>query len=208
MSTAHGQPDGPSVGPSAGQPGGAPQGKPGRYDRTTNGLIASMIVTVVVVVLFVGLRTLVYGQAPEFVPENIDFSASVGEAQLSGDTVVYPAALPPGWLTTNFTIDRDRRTTYGFSLLTPEERFVGIQQEVGSTPDLLERLIDEDPVDEERTYSASASIAPEWEIYSDEGGDLAYVADLGEETVVVYGSADAAAMETVVESLTTAPIPR
>lgn len=196
MSTAHEQPD-----------GAAPQ-KPGRYDRTTNGLIASMIVTVVVVVLFVGLRSLIYGDAPEFVQENIDFTASVGEAQLSGDTVVYPAALPPGWRTTKFTIDRDRRTTYGFSLLTSEERFVGIQQEVGSTQDLLEVLIDEDPVDEERTYSASASIAPEWKIYSDEGGDLAYVAGLGEETLVVYGSAGAAAMETVVESLTTAPIPR
>lgn len=167
-----------------------------------------MIVTVVVVVLFVGLRSLVYGDAPEFVQENIDFTASVAEAQLSGDTVVYPAALPPGWRTTKFTIDRDRRTTYGFSLLTAEERFVGIRQEVGSTQDLLEVLIDEDPVDEERVYTASGSVASEWEIYSDEGGDLAYVTVLGEETVLVYGSAGAAAMETVVESLTTAPIPR
>ncbi len=190
------------------QPEGAAPTKPGRYDRNANGLIASLVVTVLVVVLFVGLRTLVYGDAPELIPENIDYSASVAEVQLSGDTVVYPAALPPGWVTTNFTIDRDRRSTYGFTFLTPEERFVGLQQETRSTQDLLERLIDENPVDEDRSYTASASVAPQWEIYSDEGGDLAYVAELGEQTVVVYGSAGAAAMEVVVESLTAAPIPR
>ncbi len=190
------------------QPESAAPSKPGRYDRNANGLIASLIVTVVVVVLFVGLRTLVYGDTPELTPENVDYSASVAEVQLSGETVVYPAALPPGWITTNFNIDRDRRSTYGFTLLTPEERFVGVQQETRSTQALLERLINENPVDEDRTYAAAGSVAPQWEIYSDEGGDLAYVANLGEQTIVVYGSAGADAMEVVVESLTTTPIPR
>lgn len=190
------------------QAGANPPGKPGRYDRNANGLVASMVVTVAVVVLFVGLRTLFYGGTPEVEPENIDFRASVAEVQLSGDTVVYPAALPPGWIITNFDIIRDRLTSYRFTILTDEARFVGIQQEVAETEELLQRLIDENPREEDRTYQATASIAPTWQIYSDDGGDLAYVAAVGEETVVVYGSAGAAAMEATVESLSTTPIPR
>lgn len=54
------------------------------------------------------------------------------------------------------------------------------------------------------------SVAPEWQTWTDEGGDTAYVAELGAgrraETVIVYGSASAAELQRVMELLTTEPV--
>ncbi len=183
-------------------------GRPGRYDRSFGGLMAAMIVTVVAVVAFVALRGFVFGEPEGFEPEEIDYVTSVAEVQTSGDTVVYPASLPPGWIVTNFDIDRGTRPAYGFALLTEQEKFVGIRQADESVEDLLTELVAEDPVVKDRTYDASASVAPTWRTYSADGGDLAYVAQVEGETVMVYGSAGAAALEAVVESLTTEPLPR
>ena len=53
----------------------------------------------------------------------------------------------------------------------------------------------------------TGSVASTWETYSDEGGDLAYAAEVGGMTVLVYGSADRDDIEQLVGSLTTRPLP-
>ena len=58
-------------------------------------------------------------------------------------------------------------------------------------------LKNDDPV------QISGSVAPEWQTFSDPGGDHAFAAELGEETVLVYGSAPEDELRALVASLTT-----
>jgi hypothetical protein len=48
------------------------------------------------------------------------------------------------------------------------------------------------------------SVAPAWQTFSDPGGDHAFAAQVGGQTVLVYGSASEEQLRRVVESLTTA----
>jgi hypothetical protein len=50
------------------------------------------------------------------------------------------------------------------------------------------------------------SVTRQWEGYADAGGDLAYAAEVADHVVLVYGSAPADDLLTLVESLTTAPL--
>ncbi len=179
--------------------------RPGRYQRSANGLLAALVVTVLAVVGFVGFRAL-FGRDLEVEPQRIDYLGTVVLFQEAGAPVVYPEALPPGWIATNVNVERGERPAFGMSLLTDDDEFVGVRQEDESVGDLLDLYLDSDEVDEEAAYDASGSVATTWEGYSDPGGDFAYVAAVGDATVLVYGSASAEDLQAVVESLTDEPV--
>ncbi len=80
-----------------------------------------------------------------------------------------------------------------------------MRQEDDSTDDLLEEYVDAQ-TDEGAVFEVTGSVASTWETYSDEGGDSAYVAEVGETMVLVYGSADRADIEALIGSLTTRPL--
>ena len=48
-------------------------------------------------------------------------------------------------------------------------------------------------------------MARTWQLFADSGGDLAYAAELGDDEVLVYGSASAADLREVIGLLTTDP---
>ena len=52
------------------------------------------------------------------------------------------------------------------------------------------------------------SVARHWGGYADPGGDLAYAAEVGDHSVLVYGSAPGDDLRAIVESLTTARLAR
>ena len=56
------------------------------------------------------------------------------------------------------------------------------------------------------TVALDSEVASRWRTFSDPGGDHAYAAEVGGQTVLVYGSAPQDELETLVESLTTAPL--
>lgn len=163
-------------------------GKPGRYQRTTNGLIGSMIVVVVAVIGVVVFRS-VFRNELEVEPEPVDYLDAVAAVQTAGREPAYPPALPAGWIATNVEASSaGQRPEFFLAVLTDDGRFIGLRQEEDSVEDLLEEHVDED-TEEEAPLELDSGIARTWEAYSDEGGDHAYVAELGEETVLVYGSA-------------------
>jgi hypothetical protein len=53
--------------------------------------------------------------------------------------------------------------------------------------------------------TVEGAIVPEWQEWSDAGGDHAYSATVGDTQVLVYGSAPTEDLLTVVRSLTDAP---
>ena len=54
--------------------------------------------------------------------------------------------------------------------------------------------------------SVRRPLAREWEGYTDGGGDTAYLAEVGDETVMVYGSAPADDLHTIIDALTRAEL--
>ncbi|HET7070318.1 MAG TPA: DUF4245 family protein, partial [Nocardioides sp.] len=77
-------------------------GQPGRYQRSPSGMVGALIVTLLVILAFVGFRALNRSDL-DVKPEHVDYLAQVRYAQQAGSEVVYPARLPRGWYATNVT---------------------------------------------------------------------------------------------------------
>lgn len=192
----------PGTGPEEPQPAAAPPGtRPGRYPRTTNGLIGSLIVTLLAIGAFVAFRALNRDEL-EVKPTAVDYLTSVGYAQDGGFDVVYPGSLPKGWIATSIDFVPGDRPAWGIGILTDDGRFVGLRQEDASLDDLLHTYVDKEPQDEPPVLVRD-SVARKWQSFSDAGGDHAYAAEVGEDNVVVYGSADPADQRRLLELLTT-----
>jgi hypothetical protein len=187
----------------------APPEKPGRYNRSFGGLIGSMIVAVLVVLGFVGFRG-AFRDTPEVEIEPVDYLPQVEALQDAGRVIAYPPTLPDGWEVTSSTVRPGSRPVWGLGVLTDDGRYVGVRQQDEDVDDLIEELVDEN-ADEGEPASLDSTVAPAtWETFSDEGGDHAFVTtvatDVGEETLVVYGSAPVADLETMVGLLTLDPV--
>jgi hypothetical protein len=188
----------PVTGP---QPPPAPGQRPARYPRTANGLIGSLLVTLLFVGAFVAFRALNRDNL-EVKPEPVDYLARVSTIQQSGLDVVYPAGLPAGWIATSATFIPGDDPAFGVGMLTDDEQFVGVRQEDAPLDDLLTTYVDEETAEGEE-LSVPGSVARTWRSFTDAGGDRAYAATLGDDEVLVYGSASEADLRQVIESLTT-----
>lgn len=181
------------------------QEQPGRYQRSTGGLIAAMVVTVVAVGALVVFRDL-FRNDLAVEPEPVDYLATVEYAQESDVQVVYPRSLPTGWIATTARLEPGERPAWGLGLLTEAERFVGVRQEQSSLDHLLETYVDEETNDLPEA-SLDSEVADTWQVFEDEGGDRAYAAEVGQTVVLVYGSAPQEDLEQVVSDLTTQRLP-
>lgn len=181
-----------------------PSGTPSRYQRTTNGLIGSLIVSVALV-LIVGLVLRFDNGAAEQEPEAVDYVEAVRAAQQTGVDVVHPTALPGGWIATSVVYEPGPRPAWGLGLLTEDGTFAGVRQEDADLDDLLHTYVDEEPVQGE-DVNVDSALGRTWRSYADSGGDHAYAAEVQvdgrAETVLVYGSASTAELRTLLESLT------
>ncbi|WP_372728345.1 DUF4245 domain-containing protein [Nocardioides sp.] len=184
--------------PETGAP--PPGARPARYPRTANGLIGSMIVTVLLVGGFVALRSLATNDL-EVKPTAVDYLSVVAPAQESGFAIVYPPQLPNGWMATSVDYTPGSRPAWGVGMLTENGRFAGLRQEDRSLDELLETYVDDEAIEGD-PVNVEGSVAPVWRSFSDDGGDHAFAAEVGDEIVLVYGSADVEALLALLERLT------
>ncbi len=161
--------------------------KPGRYQRSTNGLIGAMIVTLLAIGVFVALRSVTRVDA-EVKREPVDFAAAATAARGAGLDVVAPAGLPAGWTATAISLEQTDPPLWGMGILTDTDAFVGLRQEEASVADLVDANIDEDAVEGE-PLSLPSAIGDTWQSWTDDGGDTGYSIEYGDQTVLVYGSA-------------------
>ena len=126
----------------------------------------------------------------------------------AGREIVYPASLPKDWIATSVDFQPGQETTWGVGMLTRAGTFVGVRQEDDSLDDLLATYVDDDPdeITELPAERFEGSVATQWQVFEDEGGDRAYAAEVGEEWVLVYGSAELLDLREVVDRLTTEPV--
>jgi hypothetical protein len=193
----------------SGQETSGPAEKPGRYQRSFGGLIGSMIVLVVAVLAVVVFRE-VFRDTPEVKPEAVDYLPLVGALQDAGRQVAYPAKLPDDWMVTTVETLPGERPSWRLGLLTDDGSFLGVVQQDEDVDDLVAEHIDEDASEDGTTELASA-VGASWERFSDEGGDhglaTQVTTDVGEESLLVYGSAPVADLEALVGLLTFDPVP-
>ena len=176
------------------------QGQPSRYTRSFGGMTGALIVTVVAVVAFVAWRGLFRGEVDDS-PQPVDWQDSVSVAEEAGYAVVHPSELPEGWIATSADLVAVGDARWGLGLLTVDGDFVGVRQQDTSVDDLVETYVDEkaEPGDDAQVAS---EVADTWQTWSDDGGDHGFSTELGDESLLVYGSAPVEDIEALVGLLT------
>ena len=195
----------PGTGAEPSGPPAQPVSSAPRYQRSTGGLVGALLVTVLVILGFVGFRALNRDQ-PDVQPTRVDYLAAVSAAQGANIDVVYPPALPRGWKATSVDFvpgERGDRPAWGIGMLTDGGHFVGVRQEDASLDDLLHTYVDANPTKGPK-LTVDGSVARTWRSFSDSGGDHAYAAEVGHDNVLVYGSASTDDLRRVLDGLTTA----
>ena len=100
-------------------------GKPGRYNRSTGGLIGSMIVLVLVVLGIVVFRG-AFRDTPEYDPEPVEYLDLVASIQQTGIMPAYPPTLPDGWFVKDARFEPTDRPVFSlvsrdFPTYSPDE---------------------------------------------------------------------------------------
>jgi hypothetical protein len=176
-------------------------GRPGRYNRSTGGLIGSMIVLVLVVLGIVIFRG-TFRDTPTYEPDHIDYLSLVTSIQQQGLEPAYPAELPDGWYVKDASFTPGDRPVLDLAMTTDDGHFAGLHQEDAAVQGLVSTLVGEDATQGD-DVDIDGTVAPTWETFADPDGDSAFAAQVGDDTVLVYGSASEDELRALVESLTT-----
>jgi hypothetical protein len=190
------------------EPRPAPE-RPSRYTRSFNGLIVAMVVTVVFVAAYVGIRALLRDQ-PHVTPE-VDYASCVAYLQAADVAVVHPSSLPEGWRASAVHYEPGTPPQWRLAMLTDQEEFVGVVQQEEDLDDLLAEHVDESAQQGEDAAVPNSLGVPVWQTWSDAGGDHAFSAELTSgplagQTLLVYGSAPVADQEELIGLLTLDPV--
>jgi hypothetical protein len=177
-------------------------GRSSRYQRSFGGLVGSMVVLVLVVVGIVVFRG-AFRNTPEYEPEHVDYRSLVVSIQQAGLTPPYPADLPSGWYVKDATFDSGDRPVLDLALTTADDHFAGLHEEDEDVDELVDTYVGTDAT-EGKAVTLDSPVAKRWRTFTDPGGDHGYAAEVGGQTVLVYGSAPDDELRTLVESLTTA----
>ena len=175
--------------------------QPSRYTRSFNGMVGALIVTILFVLAFVGWRGL-FRDDVDSAAATVDWQESVKLADDAGLRVVRPSELPDGWQATSVdlvAVGDDPR--WGLGVLTDDDDFIGIRQQDASVDDLVGLYVDDDPTEGEEV-SLTSDVASTWQTWSDDGGDHGYSTELGDESLLVYGSAPVEEIESFIGLLT------
>lgn len=174
--------------------------KSGRYERSFGGLIGAMVITVAAVLGFLVWKNTFSGDAEqEVVP--VDWRESVKLAQDADLPVVHPRDLPEGWTATSVDLVAVGETRWGLGTLTGDGDFVGLRQADTALSELVKTYIDKDATQGE-DVEIDSEVASTWQVWTDEGGDTGYSAEVGDEMLLVYGSAPADEIVAYIETLT------
>ena len=176
-------------------------GQPSRYNRSFGGMTGALIVTVLFVVAFVTWRGL-FRTDTDDTPQPVDWQESVELADQAGLQVVRPRELPAG-------LDRDERrpaapatTRAGGSACSPTTATSS-----GSASRTRRSTRSSSSTSTRRprpatTRPSTSEVTDTWQTWSDDGGDHGYSTEVGDEAVLVYGSAPVEDIETYLGLLT------
>jgi hypothetical protein len=183
-----------------------PQSGARRYPRSFGGLIGSMIVLVLAVIGYYVVQNVTHDQ-PEVEPVAVDYLGTVRAIQGAGVTIAYPASLPDGWIAREPQFTPGDRPVWQLPMLTGDGKFVGVHQADASLPELLDTDLPNGARQGEdvRIDSDLDGTAQTWSSWSDGKRDHAFATEVGDDTLLVYGSAPVDDLKRLIGLLTTAP---
>lgn len=189
-----------------------PQGRPARYERTFSGLVASLVVTVLVIGAFVLFRAAVRTD-PDGSPSAVDWQSTVREVPAS-DRLVHPTTVPAGWKVTsaNYLPGRvpDARS-WDLGALTSQGDFAGLAQRGSGLGSLVSAYIDKN-AKEGAAVTIRSPLGTTWRSFTDSGGDygvgLELTGGLAGQALLVYGTASPSVIRSYAASLTGDPLPQ
>ena len=116
--------------------------QPGRYQRSFGGLVGALIVSLAVVLLFVGFRAL-FRVPPSDPVQAIDY---VSAAKYAGQRLSFPVAapqqLPPGWIATSANSATAPLPHWHLGMLTQDRKYVGVEESTQPPDELVKAAID------------------------------------------------------------------
>ncbi|WP_210648982.1 DUF4245 domain-containing protein [Nocardioides sp. SYSU D00065] len=175
--------------------------QPSRYTRSFSGMTGALIVTVLFVLAFVIWRGLFRGET-DATPVAVDWQESVRLAQEADLPIVHPRELPAGWQATSVELRAGADPRWGLGVLTDDGDFIGIRQQDASVAELVELYVDEEAEGGDEA-TVTSEVTDTWQTWSDDGGDHGYSTELGDDALLVYGSAPVEEIESYLGLLTT-----
>lgn len=183
-------------------------GRPGRYQRSSGGLLGAMIVTVLLVLAFVGIRSLTSDNESTPV-QTVDYLTAAKAGRADGKLMTLaPARLPGGWKATSADYLTGMSPSWHLGLLTAGNKYVGVEEARTSTEKLAEEHVD---LNADRGPDVTIAGA-KWQTWTDSGGDYAVARSLevGSRTVeswMVVGTATEKEIRDLAGSLVGGPVP-
>lgn len=164
--------------------------KPGRYQRSTPALIGSLIVVLVGIAVFVGLRGLLRDN-PDVDPRALapHEYAAVLEAARADLPAVAPRAVPEGWAATSMRFAPAPTPRFHLGMLTDQDRYVGVEQSRADVERMVRTHVDKDAEQGDDVEISDGELAGTWQSWTDAGGDYALTRTYRRTTVLVVGTA-------------------
>lgn len=172
--------------------------------RSVAGMVGSMIVIVVLVVAWMGFRSLTSDDTVIHEPPP-DWAAFAKAGRADGSLLVFaPDALPAGWTARNVTYTGGDQPLWHLAMLTGKGRFVGVEESSEPLRDMVQRVVDKNA---EQGQDVTV-LGARWQTWTDDGGDYAIVRRIKisgdrSETAMVVGTAPVAEILAFAETLKT-----
>jgi hypothetical protein len=162
-------------------------------------MIGAMIVTLLVTAAFVAFRA--FNRDDLSVnPQSVDYLEQVHALQQGNDLdPAYPAKLPEGWLARRAVFSADN-LAWELDVLTDKTKYIGVRQAEMSAKDLVLKYVDPKGTPASEVTLAGA-VAPTWQVWTVDNGDVAYTTTLGHDHLLVFGAAGASTIKAFAASL-------
>jgi hypothetical protein len=174
----------------------------GRYQRSTGGLVGAMVVTVLAVGGYAGVRALT-DQNQSTPVQAVDYHAMERSGRADHKLLVMaPPSLPRGWKATSADYETGTDPTWHLGVLTDEGNYVGVEEALGGVQDLVEKYVDPNAA-----HGKDVTVGGQvWQTWTDKDGDYALSRSqlMGShvyETWLVVGSAPNATIRDYAASL-------
>jgi hypothetical protein len=138
----------------------------------------------------------------------VDFLDTVRSVQSAGIQIAYPGSLPEGWIAQEPTFTPGDRPVWMLPMLTDAGKYVGIHQADAPLTDMLATDMPKGARQGEDVQIDSAlpgDQATTWSSWSDGTRDHGFATTVGDDTLLVYGSAPVEDLKKLIGLLTTAP---
>ena len=180
-----------------------------RYQRSSGGLLAALVVTVVAVAAFAGFRALT--NSPPATPvTTVDYATAVKGARADHELMVLaPPRLPAGWKATSVSYLTGMSPSWHLGMLTDTGHYVGVEEARTTIAELAQQYVDPNATRGKDVQIGGST----WQTWTDTGGDYAVARSLTArgtpvESWLVVGTAPQAQVQALAASLVGGRVPR